>query len=236
LVACSPAGIVAACLAVGFAELFGEPQVALAIAFESSMDAAAGMAPEPELVSRAVQRSIGLLTAGVMYGAAYGGLFSLVFAFCYGRIGRIGPRGLAALLACGGFLAVVLVPDLKYPANPPSVGEPETIGLRTLVYFEMLLLSLASLALSAIAWRKLVARVGAWNASLLAGALFVVLIFVLQLALPDINEVPDEFPAVVLWRFRIAALGMQIVLWGALGAIFGALAERVLGYRAPHAA
>jgi len=229
------AGIVAACLAVGFAHLFGEPQVELAIAFESAMDAAehhaghdAGVEAAPELVSRATQRGIGLLTATLIYGAAYGGLFALVFGFCYGRVGRLEPRTLAILMAAAGFLAVVLVPALKYPANPPAIGAPETIGPRTAAYFEMLVVSLAALTLAVVAGRRLRATLGGWNAGLAAGALFIIVVAVIQLGLPDFSEVPDDFPAVVLWRFRIAALGMQLVLWGGLGLLFGALAERCL--------
>ncbi|QBL93956.1 hypothetical protein KSAC_17370 [Komagataeibacter saccharivorans] len=226
------AGILAACLAFVFARVFGEPQVALSIAYEAAQDAAAGDAPEPELVSRAVQASIGMLTAAVMYGAAYGGLFSLVFATAYGRIGRFSPRMLALLLAGAGFLAVVVVPDLKYPANPPGVGTPETIGLRTATYFEMVVFSLCALVLAVLSGRALVARLGEWSASLCGAAVFVVLIALLQWVLPDVNEVPDNFPALVLWRFREAALGMQLVLWGSLGLMFGVLAERLLTPRA----
>ncbi|GAB6967140.1 CbtA family protein [Komagataeibacter kakiaceti JCM 25156] len=222
------AGILAACLAFGFARIFGEPQVNMAIAFESALDAASGEPPEPELVSRGVQASFGLLTAAIMYGAAYGGLFSLVFATAYGRIGRFSPRMLAMLLAGAGFLAVVMVPDLKYPANPPAVGQPETIGMRTVAYFEMVVFSLCALTLAVLAGRALVARMGHWNATLCGGAVFVVLVALLQWALPDISEVPENFPAVVLWRFREAALGMQVVLWGSLGLIFGVLADRVM--------
>ena len=223
------AGIVAACLAFLFARVFGEPQVNLAIGYEAAMDAAAGEPPEVELVSRAVQATAGLLTAAVMYGAAYGGVFALVFATAYGRIGRFSPRMLAMLLAAAGFLAVVLVPDLKYPANPPGVGNHETIGLRTVAYFEMVVFSICALIMAVLAGRWLAARLGNWNASLCGAAAFVVLVGLLQWALPGINEVPDNFPAQVLWHFREAALGMQLVLWGSLGFGFGLLAERVLG-------
>ncbi|KAB8125303.1 hypothetical protein D3W54_09190 [Komagataeibacter medellinensis] len=222
------AGILAACLAFLFARVFGEPQVNLAIAFESAMDAAAGEAPEPELVSRGVQASFGMLTAAIMYGAAYGGLFSLVFAAAYGRLGRFSPRMLALLLAGAGFLAVVLVPDLKYPANPPAVGQPETIGMRTITYFEMIIFSLCALTLAVLAGRQCARRLGNWGGSLCGAALFVVLVALLQVVLPDINEVPDNFPAIVLWRFREAALGMQLVLWGSLGLLFGVMADRLL--------
>ncbi|MFJ6598900.1 CbtA family protein, partial [Streptomyces violaceusniger] len=41
-------------------------------------------------------------------------------------------------------------------------------------------------------------------------------------------EVPGDFPATVLWRFRLSALAMQVVLWGGFGLLFGELAERLL--------
>jgi len=44
--------------------------------------------------------------------------------------------------------------------------------------------------------------------------------------LPTINEVPDQFPAVVLWQFRIASLGAQLIMWTTIGLVFGALTER----------
>ncbi len=137
-------GIVSACLMIAVAELFGEPQVARAIAFEQAMHRAAGLAAEPELVSRTVQRGVGLLTAGPMYGAAFGGLFALVFASLFQRIGRLSPRPLSAWLALAGFIAIALVPMLKYPPNPPSIGAPETIGLRTALCFELMLVSVGA--------------------------------------------------------------------------------------------
>jgi hypothetical protein len=213
------AGVLAGVLAAGFATLFGEPQLEQALLQQPA---------EPELVSRAVQRSIGLLTAGVAGGAALGGIVALVFAFTWQRIGRIRPRALAMLLSGGGLIAAVLVPQLKYPANPPSIGLAETIGQRTALHFEMILIGLAALTLAVLLGRQLLARLGGWNASLVAALAFVCIVAAAQFTLPDINEVPDGFPAVVLWRFRISSLGTQLVLWTALGWIFGALAERAL--------
>lgn len=222
------AGLLAACFAALFAAVFGEPAITQAIAFEAARAAASGEAPEPEIVSRAVQSSIGLIVAAAAYGAAYGGLFALVFAAAWGRVGRIGARELAGLLAVAGFVAVVLVPGLKYPPNPPSVGEPETIGLRTAVYFEMVLLSIASAALACLAGLRLKRRHGAWPAWIAGAALFVALVSLLQAMLPTMDEVPGDFPATLLWRLRLAAFGTQAVLWCALGLVFGALAERLL--------
>lgn len=217
-------GVLAGLLAFGFARIFGEPQVDRAIAFEQQMNQ--GKAPEPELVSRETQAGLGLFTGVIVYSAAVGGLFSLVFAFVYGRVGRLGPRATAALLALAGFVAIVLVPDLKYPANPPSVGNPETIGLRTELYFVMLVISVAALVLAVTLARRLSTRYGAWNATLIAGAAFVVVITIAEYVLPEINEVPEQFAAVVLWRFRVASLGIHVVLWTTIGLLFGALTER----------
>ena len=221
-------GLAAAALALIFAWIFGEPQIGHAISFEDQQARLAGAAPAPELVSRTVQETFGLAVAVGLVGLALGGLFSIAFAICYGRIGRFGPRAASALVAAGAFVAVELVPFLKYPANPPSVGNPATIGHRTVLYFTMIAISVA-IAIAVIQLgRRLAPRFGNWNASLLAAAAFIALVTAAYLALPAVNEVPGDFPAVVLWRFRLASLGTQAVLWATLGLLFGALTERSL--------
>jgi hypothetical protein len=138
------------------------------------------------------------------------------------------------LLAAAGFVALVLVPQLKYPSNPPSVGQPETIVYRSQLFFLMILISIAALGLAVIIARPLAARYGGWNAALLGAAAFIGIVVVAEIVLPDINEVPDQFPAVVLWRFRIISLGIQLILWTTFGLLFGVLAERVLSNRYQH--
>jgi hypothetical protein len=222
-------GILAGLLASGFAWLFGEPQVDHAIAFEGHMRQLAGETPEPELVSRAVQSTIGLLTGVVVYGCAFGGMFALVFAYAHGRIGRRwSPRTTAAVLAAMAFVVLVLVPQIKYPANPPSVGNPDTIGQRTALYVGMLVLSVATAVTAFSTGRSLVARLGTWNAALVGGTAYIVVMVVATLMLPPVNEVPSEFSAEVLWRFRLASVGIEAVLWTTLGLAFGVLAERHL--------
>lgn len=219
-------GIIAGLLSFGFAKLVAEPEIDRAIAFEEKMDQAEGNAPEPELVSREVQSRLGLLTAVVVYGTAIGGLFSLVFAATYGRYSAKSARKTAALLGAAGFVAVALIPALKYPANPPSIGLHETIGWRTAWYFIIVLISLGVIAFTFMLSCRLSFRFGAWNSALIGAAAFVGLLTIVLFALPSINEVPTEFPAVTLWRFRIASLGTQTVLWTTLGLLFGALTER----------
>lgn len=222
-------GALAGVLASGFAWLFGEPQIDLAIAFEQHLHRAAGEALQPELVRRSVQSTIGLLTGLVIYGSALGGIFALVFAYAYARIGRLSARATAGLLALAGFVALVLVPQIKYPANPPAAGEPETIGMRTALYFAMVLLSVIAAFAATSTARQLERRLGAWNAAVLAAAAYLVAIGACMLVLPAVGEVPADFSATVLWHFRLASLGTQAVLWTALGLTFGALAEKQLG-------
>ena len=67
---------------------------------------------------------------------------------------------------------------------------------------------------------------GAWNATLIGAAVFVVAVVIFGLAMPPLDEVPEGFPAVVLWQFRMASLGAQAMLWTVLGLGFGAWVER----------
>ena len=224
-------GALAGLLAFGFGSLFGEPPVDSAIAFEDQMHQSMGMAPEMELVSREVQSTIGLFTGIVVYGSALGGLFALVFAYAYGRVGRLAPRSVSALVAALGFVAIVLVPALTYPPSPPAVGEAATIGHRTALYFAMMLISLVGITAAVAFCQRLVGRIGIWNAVTVAAGAFLVIVAAAQFFLPAIDEVPEHFPADVLWRFRIASLGIQAILWTTLGLAFGALTERRLTVR-----
>ncbi|MDQ6806453.1 MAG: CbtA family protein [Actinomycetota bacterium] len=235
------AGVGAGLLAFAFASVFGESQIGHAISFGNHhlahamalVDPTARVAPAP--VSRSVQSTIGLATGTCIYGLAFGGIFALVFAGVYGRVGHATPRTTAALLALAGFFVIILVPVLKYPANPPSIGNPATIAHRTELYFLMIAISLIAAIAGVRLYRAMVAPHGAWTAGLLAGMAYIAVIAVAQLMMPAVNEVPPGFPATVLWRFRIASLGTQLVLWSTIGIGFGLLAERALRQTATRA-
>jgi predicted cobalt transporter CbtA len=123
-------------------------------------------------------------------------------------------------------VAIVLVPTLKYPANPPAVGNPETIGVRTAAFFFLIVISVAAIVLALQVRRKLSGRFGNWNSSLLAAALFLIIMGTVAYALPVVDEVPAGFPVTLMWRFRVAALEIQAVMWATLGILFGWLTER----------
>ncbi|MET7620774.1 CbtA family protein [Streptomyces sp. NPDC005408] len=219
------AGLIAGAFALAVAYLLGEGPVDAAIAFEESHSHEHG---GEELVSRTMQSTAGLATGVLVFGVAIGGIAALAFCFALGRIGRFGPRATAALVALGALLSVYVVPYLKYPPNPPAVGDPDTLGKRTTVYFLMILLSVLLAIAAVILGKRLAPRLGNWNATVAAAAAFVVAAGLAFAFLPSFNEVPKDFPATVVWEFRLATLAIQVTVWTVFGLVFGHLAERLL--------
>ncbi|MFF9159255.1 CbtA family protein [Streptomyces longwoodensis] len=218
------AGLAAGVLALVAAYLLGEPSVDRAIAFEDGHS----HEHEVEVVSRSLQSTAGLATGVLVYGVAFGGIAALAYCFALGRVGRFGPRATALLLSGCALLAVYVVPFLKYPANPPSVGDPDTIGKRTTLYFLMMLLSVLLAVAATLLGKRLAPGLGTWWATVTAVAAFAVAVGVAFAFLPVVDEVPRDFPAALLWRFRLSALAIQSVLWAGFGLLFGELAERLL--------
>lgn len=223
------AGLAAGLLAFGLAYLVGEPGVKAGIAYED----AHSHEHEVELVSRAVQSTAGLATAVLVFSTAVGGIAALVFCFALGRIGRFGARATAAWVAGGAFVTVYLVPFLKYPANPPGADDPGTIGRRTTLYFLMIALTVLVALGTVITGRRLAGRFGNWNAALAAGTAFIAVMAAAMAVLPAIGETPKDYPAVALWQFRLASVGIQALLWASFGVLYGVLAERVLNPGTP---
>jgi hypothetical protein len=256
-------GALAGLLAFVFGRIFAEPYVQKAIDYEAGRDAAqaaldtAGKATElsaePELFSRAVQADVGMGVGMIAFGLGMGALFAVVYLVCLGRVGRLRPRSLALLVAAAGFLGLYLVPFLRYPANPPAVGQADTISERTTAYLVMVLSSVLLLALAVWLGQRLRARFGNWNASLLAAAAFAVAIGLVMAALPSFglpgngqagataSETPlplvdaqgviryPGFPADVLFWFRLYSVAGQLLLWSAIGLLFAPMADRLLG-------
>jgi predicted cobalt transporter CbtA len=228
-------GLVAGLLAFGFAKTFAEPVIGVAIDFESAHDEAEraeqiknGITPapeQPEIFSRTVQSTVGLLTGVLAVGAGIGGLFGVLFAFANGRMDKLGPGATSTLLSLYGLWSVYVIPALKYPPNPPSVGEPETIALRTGVYFLIMAISIAATIGALMLRTRLMAKFGSWTGSVYAFLAYLVVICFFFAVLPGINEVPENFPAVTLWQFRIFSVATQTILWGSIGLMFGWLME-----------
>ncbi|MFJ9637721.1 CbtA family protein [Streptomyces sp. NPDC101178] len=223
------AGVIAGALALAVAYFLGESQVDAAIALEEAHSHADhGGGEEEELVSRTMQATGGLATALLVFGVAAGGIAALVFAYALGRIGAFGPRATAALIAGAALLTVYIVPFLKYPANPPAVGNPDTIGQRTTLFFLMVALSVLLAVAAVIIGKRLAPSLGNWNASIAAAAGFVLVIGLAYAFLPSFDEVGKDFPGTLLWKFRLSTLAVQTAFWTGFGLIFGYLTERLL--------
>ncbi len=215
------AGLVAGLLAGIFAFFVGEPSVDQAIRFEE----ATAHAQEEETFGRPTQK-VGLFFATGFSGATVGGIFGVAYAYFRGRLASKSDWTRSLSLAATIFAGASLVPFLKYPANPPTVGDPETIAARTASYFVLVALSLLAILASWYAARTLRERgVSSPARHVTIGLGLLVVLGALFGALPAGAD-PGEFPAGLLWEFRMSSLGSLLVFWAGLGVFFGALCER----------
>jgi putative cobalt transporter subunit CbtA len=242
------AGVVAAVLAFVFARVCAEPVIGRAIAFEdgrTDVENAHGLHEHgAELFTRGVQANTGLGFGVLIFGVAMGALFAVLFCVVAARATGIGPQALSALLATAAFGALYVVPFVKYPPNPPAVGQADTIGARTGWYLVLVLVSVV-LAIAGV-WlaRRLAARLGTPDGWLLAAGAYLVAITMIIVLLPTVDETPQPlrdasgaiiypgFPADDLYEFRLVSLGTQLVLWVTIAVVFATLAGRLLGERA----
>lgn len=217
------AGLLAGLLSGAFAFLVGEPILDRAIDFETA--SAGGHSHERAVFDRPTQKA-GLFLVTGLFGVTVGGVFGLLFAYFRGRLASGSDWTRSLTLTAAIFGGAFLIPFVKYPANPPGVGEAATIGERTAAYYAMVGLSLLAVLVAWMAARFLRERaVPAPARHVFVGlglALAFAAIFVALPAAPD----PGGVPAGLLWDFRLSSLGTQLVFWTGLGVVFGLLCER----------
>jgi len=258
------AGGIGGLIAFVFARIFAEPVIQKAIDYESARDdavdalhKAAGMAMDPagpDIFGRHVQRNLGIGVGMIAFGVAMGAMVAVVFALCLGRTGRVRPKPLALLVAAFGYVTVYLVPFAKYPANPPAIGHEETIRARGSFFLVMMLVSVITAVIAVAVGQRLSARLGTWNATIVAGLGYVAVMGILMALLPDLgrlhanlaeygshatetplpltdakgNIVFGGFPADVLAQFRVYSMFAQFLLWGVIGIVFAPWAEKIV--------
>lgn len=218
------AGAAAGLLTSLFHLLLTEPVLERAVALEG-----AGAGP----VSREAQKYLGGPAGQVLFGISIGVLFALLW--------RILPPGgtpwrRAVGLAFASWLVVALLPQLRYPANPPGVGDPDTIGTRTSSYLLAYVLGIVVVGGGWATLRRL--RQRGWSEparqlSVTTAALAVVTVG--YALLPDSGDAVTA-PASLVWDFRLRALGGLTLLFAALGAVFGSLSLRAERQRRMEAA
>lgn len=213
-------GAAAGLLAATVAFFLLEPVLREAIALEGGT--------EDGLVSRSVQERLGAPIGFVLTGVAFGLLLAAV-----DRAVRPGGRPWARSLTLTGalFSAVVAVPQLRYPPNPPGVGDPETIGARTAGYLLAIAVGIAVVGLVATMLRRMHdvhELTPGRQVGVVTGGL--VLVALAWLLLPGSSD-PGDVPADLVWDFRVRSLGVSALMWSALGATYGALALRASSAR-----
>ena len=162
----------------------------------------------------------GSIVAGAMLGVSTGALFGLVFA--YSKKSLPGNSDIKKALILAGIMWAVLyfIPFLKYPANPPTVGEPDTITFRATTYALFVALS----GFSAIGFSMLYKKMKNKKFLAFVGyAGFMGAIFVIMPSNPDpINTSMD-----LVNGFRTISASTMTAYWIVNGIILGWMLKKV---------
>jgi Probable cobalt transporter subunit (CbtA) len=208
------AGLIAGMLASLFHQVLTEPVIDRAVAAEDARAAAQpGHAHGEPVVSRGGQR-IGLVVGLLIYGLTWGLLVGIGLYLTRGWAPSewsLGRRGLVVAGLVGW--SVALFPFLKYPANPPGVGEPETIGYRQTLYLGFIVLAVVGVMLAASLRRRLrgTARgASRWIIPVVFYAVWALGIYALMPPNPD----PVALSETIVRPFRALSLAGLIVFWG----------------------
>jgi predicted cobalt transporter CbtA len=210
------AGLIAGAVASIFHWTFTESLIDKAVEIESRLHGHSVGAPEQPVVSRPVQKA-GLFAGFLLYGGAWGMLFGLLVYAVRPWFAKLdyGRQGFLLALLLGW--AVAIFPMLKYPANPPGVGEAETIGYRQELFLASIALSLIGTAVALAIERRFSGRGKSARVAVIVS--YVVYLALIYFALPG-NPDPVRLPADLVQSFRALSLVGQLLFWGAMGGSF----------------
>ncbi len=210
------AGLVAGAITAVFHMFLTEPVIDRAIEIEEQLNKTQGAPAKEPVVSRQSQK-VGLIFGFLLHGVAWGILFGVFVYLTRSWLSdwTAVKRGLALAVLFGWSVAVF--PFLKYPANPPGVGDLETIGYRQALYLGFIALSTIGTLLifrlqHSISHRKL----SGWPIVLALYAIYLAAVYVVMPSNPD----HVRMPAQVVWTFRALSLAGLILFCGVLGTSF----------------
>jgi predicted cobalt transporter CbtA len=165
----------------------------------------------------------GEIVAGTILGMSIGSLFGIVFAYTRSSIPGSNYKNKALIVAGIMWFVLFLMPALKYPANPPAVGDPETIYYRQTLYVAFLAIS----GFSALGLAFLYRRMGSLNIKkTIIPAAYAVIIAGAYLAMPSSPD-PINAPMDLVIGFRAASAITLSIFWGLLGVIFGSFWDKL---------
>lgn len=173
------------------------------------------------LFTRSEQRGGGV-GAMVIYSLVVGLVAGTVFAWRRHVLPGATDFSRALWLSAIGFTVFGLVPALKYPASPPGVGDPATVGERTIQYVALLATAvMAAIALARLS-KVLRSRLDDPARVLAVTAAAVAAFVLIDVVLPDSPDTIDPaIPAQLVWDFRIRSLGGLALTWLGFGLLFG---------------
>lgn len=225
------AGAIVGVLLAAYVYAVVEPTIGVAIDHEEAAVAArpadGGAARHDDPLFSRGEQVVGGMVAAFATALVVAGVFGTVYAAGRHRLPGRSDLPRALWLAAVGFATVALIPALKYPASPPGVGDPETVGERSVLY----LICLSASVLIAIALTRLSgtlrARLADHTRIVAVATASVVAYGLLLVALPvPPGSVEGAAPAEVVWDFRVRSLGGLALLWLGLGLGLGWLLER----------
>lgn len=201
-----------------------EPFIDRAIDIENQNAIAAGELFDPtEYAAYRIWQRGGEIAAGTVLGLSIGALFGIVFAYARDSLPGSNNKKKALILAGVMWLVIFLIPAFKYPANPPAVGDPETISYRQNIYLAFLAIS----GFSALGLAFLYRKMGAMQAKkAIVPAVYAAIMAAAFVAMPP-N--PDDIvaPMDLVISFRIASAFTMSVFWALLGIILGAFWDKL---------
>jgi predicted cobalt transporter CbtA len=222
------AGIILAFLNLGIVEPTIDKAIALEVQKQSSSGENVNMSA---LIDYRYWQKAGAFAGGAIYGAGFASLFGVIFVFARSKLPGKNNKQKAILLAGIMWLVLFLMVALKYPANPPAVGDPETIYYRETLYVGYIMISgLAALGMAVIWIRTTI------NSKKIIIPLMYAAIMVTAYVVMPSNPDKIEISMGLLQTFRILTAITIGVFWGILGIIFGSLWDKFLSREQTQAA
>jgi len=206
-----------------------EPYIDSAISLETQRKISSGENVNmAELVHYRIWQKGGAIAAGAVYGISLGALFGIVFA--YGRKALPGKNNRQKALFLAGILWIVLylMVAIKYPANPPAVGDPETIYYRQSLYVTYLAISGFTALALALAWH----RVQLEYKKILFPLIYAAVMIVAYIVLPP-NPDKIGISMDLIHTFRIVTALTIGIFWAILAIVFGSLWDRFIPREEP---
>jgi len=211
-------GVIAGVILAGVNYFVAEPFIDQAIGIEVDNSIASGEVVDlDELSSYRVWQKDGTFVAGAFLGLTYGAILGIVYVISRKYLPSSDDRKKALILAAIMCLSLYVVPFIKYPANPPAVGDPETIGLRDSLYTSYQMTSgLIALGVSILMYKlRRISYIKYVIPIIYLG--LVASIYAIFPANPDEITAPMD----LVNAFRAVTFGTMVMFYLVLGTIFG---------------